>query len=99
MAKKKSGRRAPRSVTPRMFGDGKVAQTPQPASSALPASPPRAGGTAPRGASAAGRAVSAPRAPVSLGAEYRYVVGDLRRLGILAAGVFTVLIVLGLFIR
>jgi len=82
-----------------MFGDGKVAQTPQPASSALPASPPRAGGTAPRGASAAGRAVSAPRAPVSLGAEYRYVVGDLRRLGILAAGVFTVLIVLGLFIR
>ena len=36
---------------------------------------------------------------VPLAEEYHYVVADLKRLGILAAGTFGVLIVLGLIIR
>ncbi len=88
MAKKKvAARRVPRSATPRMFGDGKPAQAAQPTAAA------RANGVTSRMAGSTGRA------PVALSQEYRYVTGDLRRLGLLAVGIFAVLIVLGVVVR
>jgi hypothetical protein len=89
MAKKKQmARRVPRSATPRMYGDGKPAQATQPTPSA------RANDvTTPRTFGGAGRSTMA------LSQEYHYVPTDLRRLGILAVGIFAVLIVLGLVVR
>lgn len=87
MAKKKTqSRRVPRASEPRMFGDGK------PSSAAMQPGQP--------GAAVAGRpVVAAPRIPVTVTQDYRYVLHDLRRLGILAVGVFGVLIALGLILR
>ena len=92
MAKKRDAvRRVPRSSTPKMYGDGKPSQAAQSTTSGVtgraPAAPGRSSG------------VMASRPAVPLAQEYRYVLGDLRRLGILAAGVFAVLIVMGLLIR
>ena len=101
MAKKKvQARRTPRAVEPRMYGDGKPSQAPgttqaNPRSTAVPAAPaPRATGSVPRpgGASAAVRSSSTT-------VDYRYVVNDLRRLGIVAAAILGLLVVLGFFIR
>jgi hypothetical protein len=70
-----------------MYGNGKPSQAVQPAGTS------RVGGATGRSAS------SVARSPVILSQEYRYVIGDLRRLGMLAAGIFAVLIVLGLIVR
>jgi hypothetical protein len=93
MAKKKTApRRVPRTATPRMYGDGKPTQrTPQ-------TDVPRTSASRPNGVvtrAAAGRVHST----VPLSQEYRYVPGDLRRLGLLAAGIFVVMIVLGVIVR
>ena len=95
MAKKKTqARRVPWAAESRMYGDGKpsvpsqtAGQTTQPAV------------VAPRGVAqpvrTAGSSVRASNQP----SDYRYVINDLRRLGILAVSVFAVLIALGLIIR
>lgn len=94
MAKKKTtARRVPRGVTPRMYGDGKPSSTAQPTAATSGAKLARPSGGSGR------MAGTASRGPVVLSQEYRYVLGDLRRLGILAAATFAVLIVLGLIIR
>ncbi|MCU0500747.1 MAG: hypothetical protein MUC51_03100 [Anaerolineae bacterium] len=87
MAKKKTTRRVPQSSTPRMYGDGKPSQV---AAGAAPTS----------GASArpAGAAAAAARGPVDLAKEYSYVAGDLKRLGIVAAALFAMLIALSFII-
>ncbi len=97
MAKKKNqARRVPRAPEPRMFGDGKPSEAAQQVArtGSAPVAPAAASqrGVAPRPTS--GRAV-----PVTVTQDYRYVLKDLRHLGILAAGVFAVLVVLGLIIR
>lgn len=103
MAKKKvQARRTPRAVEPRMFGDGKPSQSPgtaqaNPRSTAAPAAPaPRTTGSVPRAGS--GAAASAVRSSGTT-VDYRYVVNDLRRLGIVAAAVMGLLVVLSFFIR
>lgn len=96
MAKKKNQpRRVPRAPEPRMFGDGKPSQAAQQAARTDAAPVPPA--TTSRRAipqRAPGRAV-----PVTVTQDYAYVLKDLRHLGLLAAGVFAVLIALGLIIR
>jgi|YNPNPStandDraft_1061719.scaffolds.fasta_scaffold04379_9 hypothetical protein len=94
MAKKKSKRRVPSAATPRMYGNGKPSQ-PSSARPTQPASAP---------AIRAGSRPAAPSQPAAhnpavLAQEYRYVLSDLRRLGILAAATFAILIILGLIIR
>jgi hypothetical protein len=106
MAKKKTvpARRIPRAAEPRMFGDGKpsVVSTQRtgdatPAASRTPAAPARSATPARPGNAAR---VSLPaRPPVTTTQNYAYVMKDLRRLGILSAGVFAVLVVLGVVIR
>ncbi len=76
-----------------MYGNGKPSQAPQAAQPAGPAGAPASGAGAP-----AARPVS-PRVPVTVTQDYSYVLQDLRRLGILAAATFAVLIALGLIIR
>ncbi len=88
MAKKKTTRRVPQASTPRMYGDGKPSQA---AAAAAPTSSPNA-----RPASVA---TTAGRGPVNLAKEYSYVAGDLKRLGIIAASLFGMLLMLRLFIR
>lgn len=96
MAKKRNqARRVPRAAEPRMFGDGKPSQATQQA--VRPDAAPGASAAASQRVApqrAAGRAV-----PVTVTQDYHYVLKDLRHLGVLAAGVFAVLIVLGLIIR
>lgn len=100
MAKKRvQPRRVPRASEPRMYGDGKPSQQATTAQRpAGPATTPAATlsrGTVP---AAAARPMTT-RPPVTLTQDYRYVLKDLRRLGILAAGTFAVLVALGLIIR
>ncbi len=95
MAKKKTAaRRVPRASEPRMYGDGKPSQVAQqtegrPAAASAPIAT----------RSAATRSAATPRVPVTLTQDYRYVVADLRRLGMIAAATFAVLVALGLIIR
>ena len=95
MAKKKQSRLVPRSSTPRMYGNGKTSRAAAPVERQG-----QPGGAAPvvksAGLWSAGRTDSSPAA---LAKEYHYVFADLRRLGILAAATFAVLIVLGLIVR
>ena len=91
MAKKKNKARSVPSNTPRMYGDGRpsnVARTPAAGSAAASSG---------RGSSAAPQAPA--RSQAGMAAEYKYVVHDLRRLGIQAAATFAVLIILGFVIR
>ncbi|PKO23226.1 MAG: hypothetical protein CVU38_05210 [Chloroflexi bacterium HGW-Chloroflexi-1] len=102
MAKKKQSRRVPRSSTPRMYGNGKPSQAAAPAERKDQPVERKGqpGGAAPvvksAGLWSAGRTDSSPAA---LAKEYHYVFADLRRLGILAAATFAVLIALGLIVR
>lgn len=110
MAKKKTQpRRVPRTAEPRMYGDGKPSQVAQPtngttsapASTAAAPRPvtPRSGVPA-RPANLASRTAGvAPRVPVTVTSDYSYVLKDLRRLGMLAAAFFVMLVALGLIIR
>jgi hypothetical protein len=88
MAKKQT-RRAPRSSSPRLYGDAAPAPGGKPAQAA-PASP------AARPSAAAARTVSSVVRPnVPLSVEYKYVAGDLKRLGITAVSFFAMLIAVG----
>jgi hypothetical protein len=101
MAKKKNTpRRVPRSTTPRTFGDGLPSQVKQSAmqgnghavaEAPIVASPAAALRRPPRPGEA--------RAQLPLTAEYAYVMSDLRRLAILAATTFAILLVLGFVLR
>ena len=94
MAKKKTQpRRIPRAADQRMYGDGKPSQqTAATPGTAMPA------GSASRSAQAAARP-GTPSRTTELSVEYSYVPNDLRRLGIMAAALFGVMIVLGFIIR
>ena len=46
----------------------------------------------------AAREVAAPVAPVNLAEQYRYVIGDLQRVGIIAVSLIAVMILLRLFV-
>lgn len=90
MAKKRTNpRRVPRAAESRMYGDGKPSQEAQ--------SVDRNG--TPAASAPVARPMGAPRVPVTVTQDYRYVVSDLRRLGIVAVATFAVLIALGLIIR
>jgi hypothetical protein len=74
-----------------MYGDGKPSRATQAAAGKLPAAPRAAtGGTA---------VASIARSAASLAQEYGYVLGDLKRLGLIAGALFAVLVVLGIVIR
>jgi len=94
MAKKKT-RRVPQSSTPRLYSKtppAPAAKTTTPAGTPAPAQAPAA-----RPSAASARTVSSlvrPNVPLSV--EYKYVAGDLRRLGITAAAFFALLIAAGL---
>jgi hypothetical protein len=99
MAKKKqTARRAPRASTPRMYGDGAApapSSTPaQPAARSAPSS-----SAAPRAATGARPTVTGGRGTISLTQQYQYVMGDLRRLGLVALAMFAFLLLLGLVLR
>jgi hypothetical protein len=92
MAKKKT-RRPPQRSTPRMYGE----QPPAPAAkSTVPDSPAAASAPAVRPSAASARTVSGVvRSNVPMSVEYKYVAGDLRRLGFTALSFFAVLIAAG----
>lgn len=106
MAKKKTtARRVPRSATPRTFGDGQAPTPASPDGTQAPAATrtngaatvsPRATSLEARRRLAAARSESRPQRP--LREEYGYVPGDLRRLGIVAAALFVLMLGLGLII-
>ena len=54
---------------------------------------------APRAAAAKAATTPVKAAPVDFATEYRYVLGDLKHIGVLAAAMFAVLIVLALVIH
>src|SRR5512138_2598395 len=106
MAKKRTTpRRAPRSTTPAMFGDGmpsqartETAQKAEPNGNGAPV--PVVPAVRPLASRRPGIArPGQPRPQLPLAQEYHYIVGDLKRLGILAASTFALLIILGLIIR
>ena len=100
MAKKKT-RRVPQSSTPRMYSSTPPA--PAAGSTTQPGSPAPAPARVARPSAAAARTVSSmvrPNLPLSV--EYKYVAGDLRRLGLTALAFFAVLIaagVIGYFVQ
>ena len=90
MAKKTTqSKRVPRAAEPRMYGDGKPSQ--QAATSTTPAPASGSGQPVTRQAGMTRTAVQP--------TDYSYVRRDLRRLGITAAGMFALLIALGLIIK
>jgi hypothetical protein len=92
MAKKKTQqRRVPRATDARMYGDGKPSQAAQQAAG-VPA-------TASATARPVNGQVHAVRVPVTVTTNYDYVRTDLRRLSIVAASIFAVLIVAGLIVK
>lgn len=91
MAKKKMVRRVPPSASPRMYGDGKPSQAAQAAAGKTPA--------ASRSTTNAATGPAVARGAVSLAQEYGYVLGDLKRLGIIASALFALLVVLGIVVR
>jgi hypothetical protein len=90
MAKKKINRRVPQAATPRMYGDGKPSQTAQAA--ARP-------GIARTARQVASGAATSGRGTADLAKEYGYVVGDLKRLFIVAAALFAALAALSIVVR
>lgn len=87
--KKKTAQRAPRAAEPRTYGDG------QPSQAATPAEPAvRTAGATPR--TTTSRGVSGSYSRVDRITDYSYVKADLRRLGITAAGILAILVVLGI---
>lgn len=104
MAKKKAQpRRVPRASEPRMYGDGTPSQAPDTAQPAPQTSTPAARTAGVRSPSATprtsvGAAGSYARGGTSLTTDYTYVKQDLRRLGIVAASIIGVLVLLGIII-
>jgi hypothetical protein len=100
MAKKKT-RRAPRSATPRLYGDTPPAPAVESATQpgSLAPAPAPAPARAARPSAGSARTVSSvvrPNLPLSV--EYQYVAGDLRRLGFTALAFFAVLITAGVIV-
>lgn len=92
MAKKKTqSPRVPRAVEPRMYGDGKPSQQ-------ATTTPAPAAATAPRTSQPATRQAGMTRTAAQ-SVDYSYVMKDLRRLAITAAGMFALLIALGFIIK
>jgi len=90
MAKKSTqSKRVPRPAEPRMYGDGKPSQQATTSVTTAPSG---------RAAQPATRQAGTTRA-VAQSTDYSYVAKDLRRLGITAAAMFALLIVLGLIIK
>jgi hypothetical protein len=95
MAKKKT-RRPPRRSTPRMYGDQPPAAASTPATSGIPAAPAAATAAVARPSAASARTMSGVvRSNEPLSVEYKYVAGDLKRLGFTALTFFAVLIAAG----
>lgn len=92
MASKKKGapRRVPKAATPRMYSDGRPSQSSQPDPGAVKLATPQ---TPPVGARA-----SAGRVPNAATSNYDYVIKDLRRLAVVAAAMFAILIGLSIVI-
>ena len=92
MAKKKTQqtRKTPRSTTPRMYSD----DTPVPTTAS-------AGVTTPEihSAGAAKPITTGGRGTMPIEQEYAYVMGDLKRLGIVALGGFTFIVIMGFIFR
>jgi hypothetical protein len=90
MVKKKTQtRRVPRAAEPRMCGDGKPSQQAAAPGTASPSTRPAQPVTRQAGTT---RTAAQPT-------DYSYVLKDLRRLGITAAAMFGLLIVLGFIVR
>lgn len=89
MAKKKTVRRVSQAGSPRMYGDGKPSAAAQ-AAGQKPVVAPRPAVTA---------AAAPGRSEANLVQEYSYVLGDLKRLGVIAATLFAALVVLGIVVR
>ena len=94
--KKKTAQSKPRAAEPRMYGDGQPSQVAQPTTA--PAEPAvRTAGATPK--TTTSRGVSGSYSRVDRIADYSYVKADLRRLGITAVGILSLLVVLGIVIR
>ena len=95
MAKKKTQptRKAPRASTPRMYGDG--APPTKTSAPAQPAARPAANGAA----TTTRPAATGGRGSIPMEQQYAYVMGDLKRLGMVALGMFGFLIALGVILR
>lgn len=74
-----------------MYGDGKPSLAAQDAVRKSPGAP-RAATTGTLGAAGA-------RGAANLAQEYNYVLGDLKRLGLIAGALFAVLVILGVVVR
>jgi hypothetical protein len=95
MAKKKT-RRPSHSSTPRMYGSTPSAQAAETATQTGSSTSTPAPARAARPSAAAARTVSSLVRPgVPLSVEYKYVAGDLKRLGLTALSFFVVLIAAG----
>jgi hypothetical protein len=94
--KKKSAQPKPRAAEPRMYGDGQPSQAAQPVTTATTEPAARTAGVTPR--TTAARGVSGSYSRVDRITDYSYVKADLRRLGITAAAILGVLVVLGVVI-
>ena len=99
MAKKTQKSKAPRATTPRMYSDGAPATATK--AGAKPASSTSSAGvtTACPSAGAAKPITTGGRGMMSLEQEYTYVMGDLKRLGIVAIAGFVFIIIMGFITR
>lgn len=108
--KKAQSRRVPRASEPRMYGDGKPSQNQdkvqsasqaatsaaRPADARSVAPTARSAGATPRTSVGAGGSYA--RGGLSVTTDYTYVRQDLRRLGIVAASIIGILVVLAIAI-
>lgn len=90
MAKKKVARRVPQTGSPRMYGDGRPSVSAQVEGQKTVTLRPSAAATG---------AANGPRTVANLAREYSYVLGDLKRLGVIASVLFAVLVLLGIVVR
>jgi hypothetical protein len=72
-------------------------QTPRLPDEKMPAASAQVAAIAQRGEQPA--AAPPPKKQIDFSTEYRYVLGDLRKMGVIAAAMFAILIVLSLIIR
>jgi hypothetical protein len=99
MAKKSQKSKAPRATTPRMYSDGAAA--PKTTTGAKPASSTTSASVTPArpSAGAAKPITTGGRGMMSLEQEYAYVMGDLKRLGIVAIAGFVFIVIMGFITR
>jgi hypothetical protein len=75
-----------------MYGDGKPSQAAQIAARKSPVTPRATTG-------GSSTSPTSPRSVANLAQEYGYVFGDLKRLGVIAAALFAILVILGIVVR